>query len=62
MTTDALRRRLDRLDADEAAAIPGAVVIYELGETEEEIAARIPPGAEHVLLLPNNHRDDREAP
>lgn len=60
-STDHIRRRLERLD--QAATATGAVVIYEPGESEEEIRARIPPGAATVILLPNNHRDDRpEAP
>jgi hypothetical protein len=59
---DGITRRLDRLETDQAATPSGAVVIYEPGESEEEIRARIPPGAATVILLPNNHRDDRPSP
>lgn len=59
---EALRRRVDRLETGEDLAAAGAVVIYEPGESEEEIRARIPPGAATVILLPNNHRDDRPSP
>ena len=59
-SADHIRRRLERLD--QAATTPGAVVIFEPGESEEEIRARIPPGAATVILLPNNHRDDRPSP
>jgi len=58
-----IRRRVERLEAEKAAATAGAIVIYEVGESEEEIRARVPPGASTVIFLPNNHRDGRpEAP
>ena len=59
MSTDHLRRRVERLAADQADATESAIVIYEVGESEEEIRARAPAGAEVVVFLPNNHRDDR---
>ena len=63
MSTDHLRRRVERLAADQADATESAIVIYEVGESEEEKLARAPAGAEVVIFLPNNHRDDRpEAP
>ena len=56
-------RRVERLTADQADATRSAIVIYEVGESEEEKLARVPDGAEFVLMIPNNHRDDRpEAP
>ena len=56
-------RRVDRLAAAQADATRSAIVIYEVGESEEEKLARVPAGAEVVVFLPNNHRDDRpEAP
>ena len=63
MSTDHLRRRVERLAADQADATESAIVIYEVGESEEEIRARAPAGAEVVVFLPNNPRDERpEAP
>ena len=54
---------MDRLAAAQADATRSAIVIYEVGESEEEKLARVPAGAEVVVFLPNNHRDDRpEAP
>ena len=56
-------RRVDALEAVTAPPGPSGIVIYQAGETEEEIRARVPDGAEFVLMIPNNHRDDRpEAP
>ncbi|KAF5031689.1 hypothetical protein DSECCO2_625110 [anaerobic digester metagenome] len=57
MTAADLRRRVDRLEAGEDLAAAGAIVIYQPGETDEEIRARIPPGAETVIFLPDNGRD-----
>ena len=66
MSTDHLRRRVERLAADQADATESAIVIYEVGESEEEIRARVPAGmtdAGAVIFLPDNHRDVRpEAP
>lgn len=59
MSTDHIRRRVERLTADRDTATASAIVIYEVGESEEEIRARAPAGAEVVVFLPNNHRDDR---
>ena len=62
--TDILRR-LGALESEKGAADRSVMVLYEAGETEDEIRARIPPGDwETVLLLPNNHRDGpaNEAP
>ena len=59
-------RRVDRLEAVTAPPGPSGIVIYQAGETEEEIRARVPAGmtdAGAVIFLPDNHRDVRpEAP
>ena len=57
MTAADLRRRTDRLEAGTAEGDRSAIVIYQPGETDEEIRARIPPGAETVIFLPDNGRD-----
>ena len=61
-----IKNRLDRLEAVTAPPGPSGIVIYQAGETEEEIRARVPAGitdAGAVIFLPDNHRDVRpEAP
>lgn len=40
---DALRRRLDRIVTAQSPEAVNSVVIYQYGETDEEIRARRPP-------------------
>ena len=54
-----LHRRVEMLEAEQVRAATGAIVIYQAADTDEERAALVPPGAEHVIFIPDNGRDAR---
>lgn len=62
MTAGDVRRRVERLESAGTTADTSAIVIYQVGETDEEMRARAPAGAEIVVYLPDNGRGPARSP